>query len=237
MKKIGIISQARITSTRLPGKVLLRINNQPLLKYHSDRLTTSGLGVYIATTTNGTDDLIAQFAELENLPCYRGDENNVLSRFYETAKNNNLDIIVRVTSDCPLVDGNLVKAGVEQYLKLNNEDIYLSNAVVRTFPRGFDFEIFSFKQLEIAYSNASSTFEKEHVTPYIREHALIEHVVHTEDASDLRITVDTPEDFELLKILLQDFGAANLSYEKIIQILRSRPELVRINAHIEQKKI
>ncbi|QMU28978.1 glycosyltransferase family protein [Adhaeribacter radiodurans] len=225
-----------MTSTRLPGKVLLPVKNQPLLKYHTDRLKKNNFPIYLATTTNATDDVIAQFAEQEGVYCYRGNEDNVLSRYYETALENQLDVIVRVTSDCPLVDGDLIKTGVEKYLQWQNETIYLSNSIVRTFPRGFDFEIFSFQQLEEAFLKAETTFQKEHVTPYIKEHAQAEHVVYSEDASDLRITVDTPEDFQLIKILIEDFQADTLSYQEIIKLLRSHPELVKINAHIEQKK-
>ncbi len=237
MKKVGIISQVRMTSTRLPGKVLLLIKNKPLLKYHTDRLRQSGYPVFLATTTNPPDDVIAEYAINENLGWYRGDENNVLSRYYETAKNNALDVIVRVTSDCPLVNGELLKKGVELYLQKDDESLYLSNTVIRSYPRGLDFEIFSFRLLEEAAQNAQNNFQREHVTPYMKEHAQLEHIIHPEDASNFRITVDTPEDFELIQVLIENFGADQLSIQGVIHLLRTHPELARINAHIEQKKV
>ncbi len=142
MKKVGIVSQVRMTSTRLPGKVLLLVNNVPLLKYHTDRLRQSGFPIFLATTINPTDDVIAEFAINENLGWYRGDESHVLSRYYETAKTNGLEVIVRVTSDCPFVDGTLIKKTVDQYLQKNDDHLYLSNTVIRSYPRGLDFEIF-----------------------------------------------------------------------------------------------
>ena len=236
MTKTGIISQVRMTSTRLPGKVLLPVQNQPLLKYHTDRLRQSGFPVLLATTINQTDDVIADFAKSENLAFYRGDENNVLSRYYQTALANQLDVIVRVTSDCPLVDGELVGKAIRQYLQNANDNIYLSNALMRTYPRGFDFEIFSFKLLKEAFENADTNFQLEHVTPYIKEHAQTEHIVYPEAASNFRITVDTPEDFELIKKLIEEHQADTLNHQEIITLLQNHPDLVKINAHIEQKK-
>ncbi len=237
MKKVGIISQVRMTSTRLPGKVLLLVNNVPLLKYHTDRLRQSGYPVFLATTINPTDDVIAEFAITEDLGWYRGDENDVLSRYYETAKTNALEVIVRVTSDCPFIDGELIKQGVEQYLQKNDDRLYLSNTVIRSYPRGFDFEIFSFRLLEEAAEYAQDNFQREHVTPYIKEHAVPEHIVNPEDASNFRITVDTPEDFELIQLLMENFEAEKLNSQGIINLLRTHPELAQINAHIEQKKV
>ncbi len=236
MKKAGIISQVRMTSTRLPGKVLLPIGQQPLLKYHIHRLAQSGFPVILATTTNLTDDVIADFAKAENLPFYRGDENNVLSRYYFAVLDNQLDIIVRVTSDCPLIDGKLVGEAIEKYRQADNNNLYLSNAIERTFPRGFDFEIFSFTLLKEAFEKANTSFQLEHVTPYIKEHAQHQHILLPQDFSNFRITVDTPEDFELIKILIEKYEAAKLNHLEIIGVLQKHPELVKINAHIEQKK-
>ena len=142
MMKTGIISQARMTSTRLPEKVLKLIGGNPMLKYHTDRLKESGMPVFIATTVNKTDDPIVAFCQEENIPFYRGSENNVLSRYYECAKENKLDVIVRVTSDCPLVDGELIRKAWEDYKDSFKKYSYISNGVNRTYPRGFDFEIF-----------------------------------------------------------------------------------------------
>ncbi|GEO04642.1 3-deoxy-manno-octulosonate cytidylyltransferase [Adhaeribacter aerolatus] len=238
---IGIISQARVTSTRLPGKVLLPIGGKPVLQYHLERLQKSNLPVFIATTTNASDEPIVAFAQAQHIPVYRGDEQNVLSRYYECARQNNLAIIIRVTSDCPLIDGDLISAAVQNYSLALDKNLYYSNCLVRTFPRGFDFEIFSFALLEEAYYKATRPAELEHVTPYINQNqsgqVRLGHFTQPEDKSQYRITLDTPEDFELIRILIEQYQAQNLSAAEIIKLLDAHPELVRINAQVEQKKL
>lgn len=241
MYKYGVISQARMTSTRLPGKVLLKLLEKPLIQFHVERLKRSSLPVYIATTTNKTDNPIVDFCTQFAIPYYRGDEHNVLSRFYECALKHKLDIIIRVTADCPLIDGEIIQAAVKQYLEWNNENIYYSNCLERTFPRGFDFEIFSFNALKEAYENAREQTQLEHVTPYINQNRsgkiMLKHFLNKDDASSFRLTVDTPEDFELIKKMIEDFHCAQKSADEIVAILRSNSFLSSINQHIEQKKI
>lgn len=241
MNKVGIITQARITSTRLPGKVLLKVKGKTILEYHLERLQQSDIYVYIATTTNQTDDIICSWAEQSKVSFYRGDEANVLSRYYGCAKENSLDLIVRVTSDCPLIDGKTIKKAVEEYVSFNNKQIYYSNCLLRTFPRGFDFEIFSFELLEDAFQKATTESQKEHVTPYIHQNftgnVLLKHYTRQEDDHNYRITLDTPEDFTLIRKLIEDYGCDQKSAEEIITVLKANPELKEINAHIEQKKL
>jgi spore coat polysaccharide biosynthesis protein SpsF len=238
--RVGIITQVRMTSTRLPGKVLKEAKGQPLLKYHTDRLKQSSIPVFIATTVNPADDPIIEFAKKEGIVFYKGSEHDVLSRFYGCAKENDLDIIVRVTSDCPLIDGLLIKDAVDKYKETENSDLYLSNALERTFPRGFDFEIFSFKLLSEAHEKAVLDLDKEHVTPYINRNrsgkVSFFHYRQEKDKSAFRITVDTAEDYQLVKILIEKFDADKLQHKEITDILEKNPDLVLINAHIEQKK-
>ncbi len=238
---IGIITQARMTSTRLPAKILKEANNKTLLDYHIDRLKQTGLDIAIATTANSTDDVICSFAEKRNLKFHRGSENNVLSRYHETAVKYKFDIIIRVTSDCPLVDPHLIRNGVEKYLQLNNPNLYISNGIERTFARGFDFEIFSFQLLEEAYRNATEESDLEHVTPYIWKNrsgnVQFYHVKQNTNNSALRITVDTLDDLELIKTLIEKYKADTLAYNDIENILLQHPELVAVNAHVEQKKV
>lgn len=239
--KIGIISQARMTSTRLPGKVLKKIGEKTVLDYHVERLQLFGYPLFIATTTNSSDDPIIDFCLQHNLLFFRGDEQNVLSRYYGCAKENNLDVIVRVTSDCPLIAPELLENGIETYLKSQDPYLYLSNALERTFPRGFDFEIFSFDLLERAFKEATKPEDLEHVTPFIHQNRTgdihFSHFRNNEDKSAYRITLDTPEDFELLRILIENFHADKLSGKEIMDLLDAHPELVAINAQIEQKKL
>jgi spore coat polysaccharide biosynthesis protein SpsF len=238
--KAGIITQARMTSTRLPGKILMEANHKQLLKYHIERLGASNFPVYIATTVNKTDDVIAKFAEQENIVLHRGSEDNVLERYYHCAKKNSLDIVVRVTSDCPLIDGKLIGKAVEEYKQMNDPFIYLSNCVKRTYPRGFDFEIFSFALLEEAFNKANTSIELEHVTPYINQNksgkVKFKHITNSTDNSDIRITVDTGEDFLLVKTIIEQYGAGEKDCQGIIDIFNAHPELKDINRHIEQKK-
>ena len=142
MTRVGVITQARTTSTRLPGKVLLEVGGRTLLDHHLDRLATSGLGVYVATTVNATDDGIVELARRRGVGVHRGSEDDVLARYHECAVANDLDVVVRVTSDCPLIDGRVIAEGVAEFLRQDDPRLYLSNVVARTFPRGFDFEIF-----------------------------------------------------------------------------------------------
>ncbi|MCE9538855.1 MAG: glycosyltransferase family protein [Bacteroidetes bacterium] len=230
-----------MTSTRLPGKIFKKVKGKTLLQYHIERLKETGLDIAIATTTNTTDDCVVDFAQKINVKSYRGSEENVLSRYYETAKMYGFEIIIRVTSDCPLIDPHLIRNSVEKYLKLNNPNLYLSIGIERTFARGFDLEIFSFKLLEEAFLNATDDSDLEHVTPYIWKNrsGKVEFysIKQTADNGGLRITVDTEEDFELIKTLIEKFNADKLPYNEIEKVLNQHPELVAINAHIEQKKV
>lgn len=238
---IGIITQARMTSTRLPGKILKEVEKKSMLQYHIERLQKTGLDIAIATTTNNSDDCVCEYAVLNNIKFHRGSENNVLSRFHETALKFKYDIIVRVTSDCPLIDPHLIRNSIEKYLKFNNQNVYMSNGVERTFARGFDFEIFSFQLLDEAFSKATDETDLEHVTPYIWKNKSgkveLHHIKQTENNSRFRITVDTADDFELIKQLIENHKADQLSYAEIESILKSHPDLVALNSHIEQKKI
>ncbi|OWP62335.1 acylneuraminate cytidylyltransferase [Hymenobacter amundsenii] len=241
MKKVGIISQARMTSTRLPGKVLRPVGGRPLLDYHVARLQASGLPLYLATTTNATDDPLAAFGAAHQLPVWRGPEDDVLARYHQCAAAHALDVIVRVTSDCPLLDGSLLAAAVAQYLAADNPRLYLSNVLERTYPRGFDFEIFSRELLNEAFQHATTASDREHVTPYIHQNrsgqVQFAHVTRPTDRSAYRLTVDTAEDFELIRRLLEEYQADTLGAEELITLLEERPELAALNAHIEQKKL
>jgi spore coat polysaccharide biosynthesis protein SpsF len=145
-----------------------------------------------------------------------------------------------VTSDCPLIDGLLIRQAVEKYLKLDDHNVYCSNVLERTFPRGMDFEIFSYSLLEQAYKNATQEVDLEHVTPYLNRNrsgnVKFHHVIDDIDNGRLRVTVDTLEDFQLIKNLLETFDAELKGYKDIIEILLDHPELVAINQSIEQKK-
>ncbi|GGG42035.1 hypothetical protein GCM10011378_17960 [Hymenobacter glacieicola] len=211
-----------------------------MLEFHVRRLQASGLPVYIATTTLPEDDIIEKHAGQLAIPCFRGSSDDVLSRYYGAAKQFGLKTIVRVTSDCPLIDGNLIRQGVAQFQAAANPRLYLSNGIVRTFPRGLDFEVFSFELLAEAQQHASTLSDREHVTPYIHQNRSgkveFSHVTREPNVSRLRVTLDTPEDFALLKVLLEQYHADVLSGGQLVHLLEDHPELVALNADIEQKK-
>ena len=238
--KVGIISQARMSSSRLPGKVLKKSNGLTLLHYHLQRLRKSGYPVFIATTKNITDDPIVDFCNNNFVEFSRGDEQNVLERFYECALKYDLSVIVRVTSDCPLIDGEMIADAVDNYLNFKSTNLYYSNCIERTYPRGFDFEIFTFDMLKEAFEKSNTQSEKEHVTPFFyqnksKEFTLL-HYRSSENHSNFRITVDTEEDFELMNLLIEKYNCAEKSGLEIIEILKKNPQLSKLNEHIEQKK-
>lgn len=240
-KNIGIITQARTTSSRLPKKVLMKLNGVSVLEHHLKRLEWAQYPIFVATTINKTDDEIVSICEELKIPYYRGSEDDVLARFYECAKKFNLDVIVRVTSDCPLIDGELIRSGIQKFLE-SNENSYVSNCIERTFPRGFDFEVFSMKSLEAAFKNAHDKFEREHVTPYIRnpeknKGISLVNIKRSENAGEFRITLDEEDDLKLIKNLIEVQNMIDKKADEIIYFLKSHREIAQINAHVEQKKI
>jgi len=242
MQQAGIISQVRMGSTRLPGKVLLPVAGRPLLDYHVARLQQSGLPVALATTTLPADDILADYAADRGLLCYRGLEADVLGRYYAANKQFRFEVVVRVTSDCPLIDGPTLGAGVARYQLENNPMSYRSNVVRRTFPRGLDFEIFSAELLELAFTKATTLAEQEHVTPYLRAQFAPTGPVQRRDElcpygdySAPRLTLDTPADFDVLRCLIETYQAHTVSLPELLDLLDAHPEVVALNAHVEQK--
>ncbi len=237
---VAIITQARINSNRLPNKIFLEAGHRPFLHYHTERLKKTGLPVIIATTDNGSEKPIVEFCENNDLPCFCGDEQNVLIRFYECAKKHKLSTIIRVTSDCPLIDGEIIAMGLEAY-KQYDDLTYYSNAIERTYPRGMDYEIFSFRMLQDAFENATEGTDNEHVTPYMWKNrsgnVTIINDINSEDNSNFRITLDTYEDQLLLTRLIEDHHAIELDCKAIVQVLKDNPGLAEINKFIEQKKV
>ena len=211
---IILITQARTGSTRLPGKVLLEINEQSLLDLHLSRLKKckSINKIIVATTTNEQDDLIAELCNKSNIQCSRGSEDNVLDRFYQAVKDDKPQWIVRVTSDCPLLDPQLVDAVVE--CAIVNQVDYCSNTLVENFPDGQDVEVFKFSALEKAWQEAQLKSEQEHVTPFIRNNSAAKglglfsavNFPCFTNFSKIRMTVDEPKDFDLIVQLVNDLG-------------------------------
>lgn len=212
--KILAITQARIGSTRLPGKILKTINEQSLLEIHIKRILKSKLisKVKIATTDEKDAVLIEDIALQLGVAVYKGSINNVLERFYETAITEKPDWVVRLTSDCPLIDSDIIDKVIQFAI---DEDLdYASNVLEPTFPDGMDVEVFKFSALKQAYQQAKLDSEFEHVTPYIWKNStykggnlfISDCYTNRTDYSDYRLTVDTIEDFELIKKVIQNLG-------------------------------
>lgn len=211
---IVVITQARTQSTRLPNKVLKKINGKTLLQIHIDRIKQAKLidDIYIATTNNVADDIIEDLAKELQVKCYRGSANDVLDRYYQTIKDTRPDFIVRLTSDCPLIDPKLIDEIVQE-AEFQSLDYY-SNGLEERYPDGQGVEVFKFKALEKAWKEAILASEREHVTPYIRKNStyysqsLFTSNNHglKESFKDVRLTVDEPNDFEVIKILVNDLG-------------------------------
>lgn len=239
--KIGIIVQARMASTRLPGKIMKEILGKPILEHVILRLmpVKNTDKIVIATTKNARDDIVAELARKLGVGIFRGSEDNVLERFYEAADQFHLDPIVRITSDCPLIDSGVVERVINFYCERQPVD-YVTTGIERTFPRGMGAEVFSFKTLEKAYKEATKNYEKEHVTPYIYENRMkfkIGIYKNDVDYSHHRWTVDTIEDFELVNIIYSKLyrQKANFSFGDILHLFEEEPELIKINQDIRQK--
>jgi spore coat polysaccharide biosynthesis protein SpsF len=237
--KTAVITQARMTSTRLPGKVLREAAGVTMLEHHLTRLRAAGLPVIVATTTNLDDDPVAALADKLGADVVRGSEHDVLSRFALAVLELQPDVVVRVTSDCPLIDGEVVRRGVDAWVAAGDPELYASNALERTYPRGLDFEVFSAEALLEADRRATEPPHREHVTPWLYTDSTRAKLSlpWDRDASAYRITLDTPEDLRLLKILIEDHDAHRLDAAGLVSLLEAHPELVEINAQIEQKKL
>jgi spore coat polysaccharide biosynthesis protein SpsF len=241
MVTIGVITQVRATSTRLPGKVLLQAGDRTFLEHHLDRLAATGLPVVVATTTNVDDDPVVILAEKAGVGVFRGSEEDVLSRFAGAATQYGLDGVVRVTSDCPLIDAEVVAGGVERFLAEDDDELYLSNCLERTYPRGMDYEVFSTSRLLEAEAQATLAADREHVTPYLHQNRsgkirLLNLPWHG-GGSQYRLTLDTEDDRRLLTTLIEDYQANTLNCADLVAILAAHPELPALNQHIEQKKL
>jgi len=243
-KRVVAIVQARMGSTRLPGKVLKKILGKPLVEYLIERINSSQMinDLVIATTTNRCDDAIVDYCRTHHIKYYRGSEEDVLSRYMEAAESYKAEVIVRICSDSPLVDPLLIDELVREFLLKYPSCDYLSNTIKQTYPLGMNIEVFSFESLQKTYKNAKSQYEKEHVTPYIyynpHQFKICEkHYQH--DLSMLRLTVDVAEDFELVKTILEKLYPIDpcFTLENIVSLYNQDSDIFKINSHILQKQV
>lgn len=237
MKTI-LITQARTGSTRLPSKILKEVNKKSLLEIHLYRLKQCKKAdqIIVATTTNDEDQVVFDKVLAWGFKVFRGSENDVLDRFYQAVKNEKVDWIVRVTSDCPLIDPQLVDEVIT--LAQTSDVDYCSNGIIENYPDGQDVEVFKFSALEKAWKDANLLSEREHVTPYIRNHSntkgrnlfTAQNFPCEYNFSDIRMTVDEPRDFELIKILIEELGTDKTWLEYTNYIIEN--DLSKINDQI-----
>lgn len=232
------IIQARMGSTRLPGKVLLKIKGKPLLEYLIKRVKLSKKidKIVIATTTNTADDAIEALAQELGIDCFRGSENDVLDRYFQCSlKYPDYNNIVRITGDCPLIDPIVVDQ-VILFFEENDFD-YVSNTQKETFPDGIDVEVFKRKTLEITAKEAKLNSEREHVCLYVRNNEKFKKgsFENKHNFSHFRLTVDEPEDFEVVKFVIEN-SRPDAGWLDYISLLTKNPEIMLKNMHITRNE-
>jgi spore coat polysaccharide biosynthesis protein SpsF len=236
--KVAII-QARMGSTRLPGKVLRRLAGKSVLEHVITRVrgAKNVERVVVATTISKQDDPIVAECERLGTAHVRGSEEDVLSRYHAAAKRHGASVVVRVTSDCPLFDGGVLDRMLAEF-----DADYMSNCLRRTFPRGLDAEVFTMDALDRANSEAKEKHEREHVTPYIYGHPekfRLQSYEEAEDHSHLRWTLDTPEDWKMIEAVYAGVSPKGEAFRTadVLKFLRERPEIAMMNAQVEQKSL
>jgi len=238
MKVVAII-QARMGSTRLPGKVMMPIGDKSMLARVVSRVRRA-LTVnetVVATSTKPQDDPIVEECEALNVACFRGSEEDVLDRYYQCARQCGADVIVRITADCPMIDAGIIDLAVTTFFQRKAD--YASNGLQRTFPRGLDTEVLSFDALKRTWEEAKLDFQRAHVTPYIHRNPKtfhLEPILAGTDTSQFRWTVDTQEDLKLVRTLYARFGNSDaFSWMDALMLMKIDPNLAKINQHVEQK--
>lgn len=232
------IIQARMSSSRLYGKVLLPLGDKTVLDFVYDqtcRATTID-SVVIATSDTHADDSIEQHCQSRGMPVFRGSHTDVLERYYLCAKNYSATTVVRITADCPLIDPAVIDTVVKSYQNSNYD--YVSNSrPVHTFPNGIELEVFSFAALERAYNSATKPSEREHVTSFIWNNPdlfSLFSVTNSEDLSHLRVTLDESEDYQLITHIVDEVGESHLTLDTIQRFLAENPQVTALNRHIQR---
>lgn len=205
--KIIAITQARTGSTRFPYKIMNKIGNETLLSIHINRIKKAKKinSIIIATTNKKNDDVIKQQADKLNVNCFRGDEDDVLDRFYQAAKIHNPDYVVRLTSDCPLIDPILIDEIIEAAI-ISNVD-YCSNTLIESYPDGQDIEVFTFSALKKAWKESVLKSEREHVTPFMKKNFKSINIhSNNMEFNKVRMTVDEPNDLVVINKLVDKLG-------------------------------
>ena len=243
MRKIVAIIEARMTSTRLPGKVLLPVLGKPILHYLVQRLRAvpSVDSIVLATTVNESDQTLVEFAKNEDILIYRGSEDDVMARVIGAAELVEADVIVEVTGDCPILDPDITEQVIQMYLQ--NDAAYVSNAHIRSYPDGMDTQVFTLESLKHSASLTNDPLDHEHVTLHMRNNPGIFPHIHlvappSLNWPELGLTLDEKSDYELLKKIIENLNGDKGSMFNcldVISLLRKNPDWLKINQHVIRK--
>jgi len=241
-EKIVAIVEARMTSSRLPGKVMMEALGKPMIQYLIERLKTVQYidEIVIATTTNETDDVLQMFCESMEVRTFRGSENDVMARVVGAAESFNASVIVEITGDCPIVDPGIIETCIEKYYASGAD--YLSNARIRSYPVGMDVQVFGLKTLQKSLNMTNCRLDREHVTLHIKNNPQIfshEDVIAPDALywPELGLTLDEKDDYTLICKIIEHFTPEMpfFSCNDSVGFLKSRPDLVAINTAVERK--
>lgn len=241
MSRIIATIEARMTSSRLPGKVLLPAAGQPMLWHLVQRLRSvaSLADIVIATTVNATDDPIVDFAKRNGVSVHRGSEADVLARVVGAGQAAQADVLVEITGDCPVIDPDLVEQTIRTFLAHDSD--YVSNSIVRSYPDGMDTQVMKFGALQRSAELTSDPLDREHVSRFIYQHPEMFSLVHVVAPPsltwpELGLTLDEPNDYDLLKALIEGFPDNQLfGCGEAIRFLRENPHLLEINRDVVRK--
>jgi spore coat polysaccharide biosynthesis protein SpsF len=242
MKTVAII-QARMSSTRLPGKVLKVVAGRTILDRMVERVQKAKRvdETVVATTIDSSDEAIVDYCKKAGIACYRGSLQDVLDRYYQAAVLHKADIVLRLTGDCPLIDPDLIDAVVDALV--NEKADFACNRLppplTRTYPIGLDVEACTFAALKQAWTEATEKHEREHVLPYLYDvpgRFKVVQLNHSEDLGKMRWTLDTPEDLVLLEQVYARFGGRNdFSWLDVLELFKKEPQLAEINSQVQHK--
>jgi spore coat polysaccharide biosynthesis protein SpsF len=260
--RVVAIIQGRMSSSRLPGKILADIAGQAMLQrvfMRTSRAATVTKTIF-ATTTDSSDDTVAEYCNFSEIPFTRGSLYDVLDRYYQTAKQAKADVVVRITADCPVIDPGLIDDVVNIVIRDQSSIDFAANRLPppfhRTYPIGLDTEVCTFAALELAWKEAKEPQHREHAMPYLyegveltRQSRILETgtsargfnialLHYTTDFGDYRWTVDTPEDLEFIRQVYARFNSHDdFSWKDVLELVQSEPHLMQINASVKHKTL
>lgn len=237
--KIVATIEARMTSSRLPGKVLLPAAGRPMLGHLVRRLRAAASidEIVLATTVNASDDVLAEYAASEGVSVFRGSEDDVMERVVGAADAAKADVVVEITGDCPIIDPDLVEQTIRVFMR--NGAAYVANSVVSSYPDGMDTQVFALETLKRSAAMTADPLDREHVSRHIIQHPELFPALYLIAPPSLHwpglgLTLDEPADYELIRRIIEEFDATSplFSCADVIRLLRSRPEWLEINGSV-----